>query len=57
MKDVQDPLGHADPVTTMAIYARIKPGKSEDLASRMDGLIAEVQHENFKASGPISVPD
>jgi hypothetical protein len=27
----------------MAIYARIRPGKSEDLASRMDALIAEVK--------------
>ena len=43
VKDVQNHLGHADPVTTMAIYARIRPGRSEDLASRMDGLIAEVQ--------------
>ena len=43
VKDVQNHLGHADPVTTMAIYARIRPGKSEDLASRMDALIAEVK--------------
>ena len=43
VKDVQNHLGHADSVTTMAIYARIRPGRSEDLASRMDTLIAEVK--------------
>ena len=42
VKNVQNHLGHADPATTMAIYARIRPGKSGDLASRMDALIAEV---------------
>ena len=47
VKDVQNHLGHADPVTTMALYARIRPGRSEDLASRMDGLIAEVSSSSI----------
>ena len=43
VKDVQTQLGHADVTTTLAIYARVRPERSEDLASRMDTLIAEGQ--------------
>lgn len=41
VKDVQSQLGHADVTTTLALYARVRPGRSEDLASRLDALIAE----------------
>lgn len=40
VKDVQAHLGHADVATTLGIYARVRPGRSEALAARMDALIA-----------------
>ena len=40
-KDVQAHLGHEDITTTMNIYARVRPGRSADIASRLDALIAE----------------
>ena len=40
-KDVQAHLGHESVETTMRWYARIHPGRSEDLASRLNALIAE----------------
>jgi integrase len=41
VKDVSQHLGHADIQTTLAIYARVRPGRSADIASRLDALIAE----------------
>jgi len=41
VKDVQAHLGHKDITTTLNLYARVRPGRSTDLASRMDSLIAE----------------
>jgi integrase len=41
IKDVQDHLGHADVTTTMEIYARVRPGRNIDIASKLDALIAE----------------
>jgi integrase len=38
-KDVQAHLGHADISTTLNLYARVRPGRAQDLASRMDQLI------------------
>ena len=42
VKDVQKHLGHEDELTTLRLYARVRPGRSVDLASRLDALIAEV---------------
>lgn len=42
VKDVQQHLGHADVTTTMGLYARVRPGRSADLANKMDALLAEV---------------
>jgi integrase len=41
VKDVQHHLGHATVETTLALYARVRPERSEDLASRLDRLIVE----------------
>jgi integrase len=41
VKDVQHHLGHSSVVTTMTIYAKVRPGRSEDLASKLDALLAE----------------
>lgn len=41
VKDVQQHLGHQDVTTTMNLYARVRPGRSADLARRMDALISE----------------
>ncbi len=41
VKDVQLHLGHRDTQTTLNIYARVRPGRSVDLANRLDALIAE----------------
>jgi integrase len=41
-KDVQAHLGHESVETTMRWYARIRPGRSEDLATRLNTLIGEV---------------
>jgi integrase len=40
-KDVQAHLGHESVETTMRWYARVRPGRSEDLATRLNALIAE----------------
>jgi integrase len=40
-KDVQTHLGHADVTTTLALYARVRPGRSELIASKLDALIGE----------------
>jgi integrase len=40
-KDVQRHLGHSSIAVTMNIYARVRPGRSADLASKLDALIAE----------------
>jgi integrase len=40
-KDVQAQLGHESVETTMRWYARVRPGRSEDLATRLNALIAE----------------
>ena len=40
VKDVQAQLGHADVTTTLNLYARVRPGRSADLASRLDQLIS-----------------
>ena len=41
-KDVQAHLGHESVETTMRWYAQVRPGRSEDLAIRLNTLIAEV---------------
>ena len=41
VKDVQALLGHKDEMTTLALYARVRPGKSENLARKMDELLSE----------------
>jgi integrase len=41
VKDVQQQLGHADVTTTLKLYARVRPGRSDDLAERLDRLILE----------------
>lgn len=41
VKDVQQYLGHSSVVTTMTIYAKIGPGRTVDLAAKLDALIAE----------------
>jgi integrase len=41
-KDVQAHLGHESVETTMRWYARVRRGRSEDLATRLNALIAEV---------------
>jgi integrase len=40
-KDVQQHLGHQDVNTTLRLYARVRPGRSADLATRLDALISE----------------
>ena len=44
-KDVQAHLGHEDVDTTLRLYAwlyaRVRPGRSDDIAARLDALIAE----------------
>jgi integrase len=40
-KDVQAHLGHEDITTTMQLYARVRPGRSADIAARLSALIAE----------------
>ena len=40
-KDVQSHLGHQQIETTMALYARVRPGRNVDIASKLDALIAE----------------
>jgi integrase len=40
-KDVQQHLGHEDVNTTLRLYARVRPGRSADLATRLDALIVE----------------
>jgi integrase len=37
VKDVQHQLGHADVTTTLKIYARVRPGRSDDLANHSIG--------------------
>jgi len=41
VKDVQQHLGHSSVITTITIYAKIRPGRSADLAAKLDALIAE----------------
>ena len=42
VEDVQQHLGHSSVITTMTIYAKIRPGRSADLAAKLDqALIAE----------------
>ncbi len=41
VKDVQQYLGHSSVVTTMTIYAEIGPGRTVDLAAKLDALIAD----------------
>jgi len=41
VKDVQLLLGHQDETTTIRLYARVRPGRSADLASKMNALMAE----------------
>jgi integrase len=40
-KDVQAHLGYESVETTMRWYARVRPGRSEDLATRLNALLAE----------------
>ena len=39
---VQNHLGHSSLATTMEIYTRARPGRSADLAAKMDALMAEI---------------
>lgn len=39
--DVKEAMGHEDITTTLNLYARVRPGRSQDLAKRLDALIAE----------------
>lgn len=41
VKDVQAHLGHADVTTTLGLYARVRPGRADDLADRLERLIVE----------------
>lgn len=41
-KDVQAHLGHEDVQTTLRLYARVRPGRNADIASRLNALMAEV---------------
>ena len=41
VKDVKQHLGHQDELTTLRLYARVRPGRSADIAARLDALIAE----------------
>jgi integrase len=41
VKDVQAHLGHEDELTTLRLYTRVRPGRSADLANRLDALIGE----------------
>jgi integrase len=43
VKDVQKHLGHKDELTTLRLYARVRPGRSKDLAKRLEALLAESQ--------------
>jgi integrase len=54
VKDVQEALGHRDITTTLNIYARVRPGRSVDLAARLDSLIAEVLEPGLDRHGPVS---
>jgi integrase len=42
-KDVQHHLGHEDVETTLRLYARVRPGRSADIAAKLDALIAEAK--------------
>ena len=41
VKDVQQQLGHRDVTTTLSFYARVRPSRADELAAKMDALIAE----------------
>jgi integrase len=41
VKDVSVHMGHADIQTTLGLYARVRPGRSADIAARLDALIEE----------------
>ena len=45
-KDVQAHLGHAEISTTLNLYARVRPGRSDDLAARMDAMLSEAAGGN-----------
>jgi integrase len=40
IKHVQAQSGHQDPITNLALYARVRPGRADVLAVEMDALIA-----------------
>lgn len=50
-KDVQEHLGHADIATTLNLYARVRPGRSDDLAARMDALLIEENETALEFEG------
>ncbi|MFF5291925.1 tyrosine-type recombinase/integrase [Paractinoplanes globisporus] len=41
VKDVQIHLGHEDELTTLRLYVRVRPGRSADLVTRLNKLMAE----------------
>lgn len=41
VKDVQAHLGHQDEITTLRLYARVRPQRNLDIAAKLDALIAE----------------
>jgi len=41
VKDVQAYFGHQDELTTLRIYARVRPHRSADIAAKLDALVAE----------------
>jgi integrase len=56
VKDVQHQLGHADVTTTLKLYARVRPGRSDDLAERLDRLIQEGSSERSDDPSTASPP-
>jgi hypothetical protein len=48
-------LGRQDPITTLALYAWVRPGRADVLADKMDALIAEARSSAEQgAAGPPS---
>lgn len=54
VKHVQRHLGHQDELTTLRLYARVRPERSEDLADRLDALIAEADERTVPVVRPIA---
>lgn len=48
VRDVADYLGHVDITTTLALYARVRPGRASDVAARMDQLVDASLKESMR---------